>query len=73
MAGSVISVVIVGPLAPFVDAYRAELTVRGYASRTVVNELRQVARLSCWLQVRGLRVTDLSRGLRLSQRHTFAV
>jgi integrase/recombinase XerD len=61
MAGSVSSVVIVGPLAPFGDAYREELMVRGYASRTVVNELRQVGRLSCWLQVSGLRVSDLSR------------
>jgi len=61
MTGSVSRVAIEGPLASFGDAYRAELTVRGYASRTVVNELRQVARLSCWLQVSGLRVTDLSR------------
>jgi site-specific recombinase XerD len=61
MAGSVSSVVIVGPLAPFGDAYRAELMVRGYAARTVVNELRQVARLSCWLQVSGLCVSDLTR------------
>ena len=35
--------------------------MRGYAARTVVNELRQVARLSCWLQASGLQVTDLSR------------
>lgn len=60
MTGSVSSVAMVGPLAPFADAYRAELTARGYSSRTVVSEVRQVARLSCWLHGSGLRATDLS-------------
>ena len=61
MAGSVTSVVMVGPLGQFADAYRAELTARGYAPRTIVNEVRQVARLSCWLEASGLRAADLSR------------
>jgi hypothetical protein len=41
-----------GPLAPFEAAYRAELRRRGYTPRSAVNELRQVARLSRWLEVR---------------------
>jgi site-specific recombinase XerD len=49
-----------GPLAPFVEAYSAELKARGYTPLTTVNQLRQVARLSRWLQVDGLAVADLS-------------
>ena len=45
-----------GPLAPFVEAYSAELKARGYTPLTTVNQLRQVARLSRWLQVDGLAV-----------------
>jgi hypothetical protein len=45
---------VTGPLAPFVHAYAAELSDRGYTQTTVVNGLRQVARLSCWLQALGL-------------------
>ena len=39
-----------GPLAPFADAYRAELGQRGYTPLSTVNELRQVGRLSLWLE-----------------------
>ena len=49
-----------GPLAPFADAYRLGLTERGYTALTVVNQLRQVERLSRWLEASGLRVADLS-------------
>jgi integrase/recombinase XerD len=49
-----------GPLAPFADAYRVELRGRGYTVRSTVCELRQVARLSCWLAARGLTATELS-------------
>jgi integrase/recombinase XerD len=42
-------VVVTGPLAPFAGAYRRELRRRGYTPRSAVNELRQAARLSCWL------------------------
>jgi len=49
-----------GPLAPFADAYRAELYRRGYTVRSAVSELRQVARLSCWLAARGLTAAELS-------------
>lgn len=48
-----------GPLAPFADAYRAELHERGYTPLTTVEELRQVGRLSRWLDASGLTVTDL--------------
>ena len=54
------SVLMTGPLAPFADAYRAELRGRGYAVRSTVGELRQVARLSCWLAARGLTAAELS-------------
>src|SRR5215472_9647827 len=50
-----------GPLAPFAGRYRHELRTRGYAVRTAVNELRQVGRLSRWLEDRGLGACDLSR------------
>lgn len=42
-------VVVTGPLASFAGAYRRELRGRGYTPRSAVNELRQAARLSCWL------------------------
>jgi hypothetical protein len=58
--GRVSRVEVAGPLAPFADAYEAELCDRGYASRTIVNQLRQVARLSCWLEASGLTVAALS-------------
>jgi integrase len=56
------SVVMTGPLAPFEAAYRAELRRRGYTPRSAVNELRQVARLSRWLEASGLGAADLGRG-----------
>ena len=52
-----------GPMVPFVEAYRLELADRGYTARSAVNELRQVARLSRWLEDRGLVAADLSTGL----------
>lgn len=54
-------VVVTGPLVPFVEAYRLELRRRGYTPRSAVNELRQVARLSGWLEGRGLGVERLDR------------
>jgi hypothetical protein len=53
-------VLMTGPLAPFADVYREELRDRGYTVRSTVCELRQVARLSCWLAARGLTAADLS-------------
>ncbi len=49
-----------GPLAAFADAYAAELKERGYTPLTAVNELRQVGRLSRWLDAGGLGAADLS-------------
>jgi integrase/recombinase XerD len=49
-----------GPLAPFADAFAAELRGRGYTSLTTVNLLRQVAWLSRWLEAGGLSAADLS-------------
>lgn len=49
-----------GPLAPFADAYGLELRERGYTERTAVGQLRQVARLSRWLEARGLTAAELS-------------
>jgi hypothetical protein len=51
---------VTGPLAPFAEAYEAELSDRGYAPRTIINQLRQVARLSRWLEASGLTAAALS-------------
>lgn len=52
-------VLVTGPLASFTKAYEAELSERGYTRRSAVNQLRQVARLSCWLETNGLTAADL--------------
>jgi site-specific recombinase XerD len=49
-----------GPLAPFAEAYGAELRARGYTALSAVNELRQVGRLSSWLAADGLGAAGLS-------------
>jgi integrase/recombinase XerD len=49
-----------GPLAPFADAYRVELRERGYTPLSIVNELRQAARFSRWLEAGGLTVAEVS-------------
>ena len=53
-------VLMTGPLAPFADAYSAELQGRGYTPLTTVVELRKVGRLSRWLEASGLSVAELS-------------
>ena len=50
-----------GPLAPFAEEYRRELRERGYTERSAVNELRQVARFSRWLQAGRLSVRGAGR------------
>ncbi len=63
MAGAtsrVSRVLMTGPLAPFAEAYRHELRERGYTERSAVNQLRQVARFSFWLQASQLSVPELS-------------
>ena len=52
-------VVLSGPLEPFVGAYRRELKSRGYTPRSVVPQLRQVGRLSRWLEDQELTVAQL--------------
>lgn len=49
-----------GPLAPFADAYGQELKERRYSRLTAVNQQRQVARMSRWLEAKGLGVEELS-------------
>ena len=49
-ASRVSRVVMTGPLAPFAGVYELELRRRRYTPLTVVNQLRQVARLSHWLE-----------------------
>ena len=65
-ASRVSRVLMAGPLAPFADAYSAELRQRGYTALTTVNELREMARLSRWLEASGLAAADLG-GERIEQ------
>ena len=53
-------VLMTGPLAPFADAYRVELRRRGYTQRTMIGELRQVARFSRWLEADGSTVAEVN-------------
>jgi integrase/recombinase XerD len=53
-------VVMTGPLASFAGAYERELRRRLYTPLTTVNLLRQVARLSLWMQTNGLAVAELN-------------
>ena len=65
MAGAtsrVSGVLVMGRLAPFAGAYRRELRERGYTERPAVNELRQVARFSCWLEAGQVSVSELGAG-----------
>lgn len=55
-------VVVSGPLVPFVDAYRAELLGRGYTIGVAVTQLRQVGRLSRWMDAQGWPASELSEG-----------
>jgi integrase/recombinase XerD len=52
-------VVLSGPLAAFREVFRAELKAREYTDRAVVAQLRQVGRLSGWLQEQSLMAVDL--------------
>jgi integrase/recombinase XerD len=59
-ASRVSRVLMTGPLAPSADAYAAELRARGYTPLSTVNELRQVGRLSRWLEESGYQASDLT-------------
>jgi integrase/recombinase XerD len=54
-------VVVKGPLAPFVPAYRSELRKRGHTPATVEHQLRQLTRLSRWLDDQALAAAQLDR------------
>ena len=60
LSGRVSRVEVTGPLAPFVEAFEAELSDRGYAPRTIVNHVRQVGWLSRWLEASGSTAAALS-------------
>jgi hypothetical protein len=49
-----------GPLAPFVDAFRAALSAAGYTPLSAVVQLRLMVHLSRWLDGRGLSAADLT-------------
>ncbi|MDH3682759.1 MAG: hypothetical protein OEV40_22730, partial [Acidimicrobiia bacterium] len=51
---------VTGPLAPFAVEFEAELLEWGYTPLTVVNQLRQMGRLSHWIEENGLTVAELS-------------
>jgi integrase/recombinase XerD len=53
-------VLVAGPLAAYAEAYEAELGRRGYTRRTSVNLLRQVVRLSRWVEANGFAVGELT-------------
>src|ERR1700682_3082254 len=59
-ASRVSRVLMTGPLVPFADAYALALEQRRYTPLTSVVQLRQGARLSSWLEVRGLGVAELT-------------
>jgi integrase/recombinase XerD len=60
-ASRVSRVLMTGTLASFAGSYTVELRRRGYTERSAVGELRQVARLSRWLEAGGLSAAELSR------------
>lgn len=49
-----------GPLALYAEAYLVELRGCGYSPLSAVNALRQVGRLSRWLETSGLKASDLT-------------
>jgi integrase/recombinase XerD len=51
---------ITGPLAPFAAAYRLRLQESGYTPLSIVNEVRQVAHLSRWLEAGHMTGADLT-------------
>jgi integrase/recombinase XerD len=53
-------VLMAGPLASYAGAYERELGKRGYTRLTSVNLLRQMARLSRWVEANGLAVGELT-------------
>lgn len=58
--GKVLEVRVVGPLAPFAAAFKAELEAVGYTPLSTVNEMRMAANLSRWLEREALTASDLN-------------
>ena len=56
----VATVRVTGPLVPFAEAYEAKMRARGYTPLTMVNELRQVAHLSYWLDEHEMTAADVT-------------
>lgn len=56
----VITVRVVGPLAPYAPQFTSLLAERGYTPLSRVNQLQVMAHLSKWLAARGLDVGDLT-------------
>lgn len=59
-------VLMAGPLASYAGAYERELGRRGYTRLTSVNLLRQMSRLSRWVETNGIAVGELT-GERIDQ------
>jgi hypothetical protein len=51
---------LVGPLAPYMAGYKAELEAKGYKPSSIANHLQLVAKVSRWLEADGLGVTGLT-------------
>jgi site-specific recombinase XerD len=52
--------VVTGSLAPYADGFRDDLAARGYAARSIGEQMRMVAHLSAWLADRELQVAGLT-------------
>jgi site-specific recombinase XerD len=54
------TVLVAGPLAPFVPAFESKLTDAGYTPLTAVTQKRLLAHVSRWLAAKGLNVGELT-------------
>ena len=59
-AGSSVSQVGAGPLAPFTHELRLMLEGSGYRPFTIAHHLREVERLGCWMEERQVLASDLT-------------
>jgi integrase/recombinase XerD len=53
---------VTGPLVPYVAGFRAELEAQGYKRNPVADQLRLLAHLSRWMEVRGVSLDQLGPG-----------
>lgn len=51
---------VTGPLAPYAEGFRRELTNRGYRPNAAANQLQLMAHLSRWLESAGMAIEELS-------------